>query len=95
VALAGIAWGRDGDIEQVELDRLAAVQLDELARALRAFRADTGFIAQAGVRRAQGRLGPGWGGGGGGWSSGGGSDGGGFSSGGGGDFGGGGASGDW
>lgn len=43
VALAGIAWGRYGDIEQVELDRLAAVQLDELARALRAFRADTGF----------------------------------------------------
>lgn len=43
VALAGIAWGRYGSIEQAELDRLAAVQLDELARALRAFRADTGF----------------------------------------------------
>lgn len=43
LSLASIAWGRYGNLEREEATRLAAVQLDQLATAIRAFKTDTGY----------------------------------------------------
>ena len=47
-ALTGVAWGAYANLARSEADRLAAVQLDQAALAVRAFRADTGYWPGAG-----------------------------------------------